>query len=44
MYNNNPPFRITPYILDAVADIAELIGQFNAVDGLSSNPKLKKRK
>ena len=44
MYNNNPSFRITSYILDAIADIAELIGEFNATDGLSSNPKLKKRK
>lgn len=42
MYNNNPPFEITNEILDAVAEIAELVGQVTATQGLSANPTLRR--
>ena len=31
MYNKKPPFDITTSILDKIAEIAELVGQVNAV-------------
>ena len=42
MYNKKPPFEITNAILDAVAVIAELVGQVNAVSGLTTNPMLRR--
>ena len=42
MYNKKPPFEITPSILDMVAEIAELVGQVNAVVGLNANPMLRR--
>ena len=42
MYNKKPPFEITNAILDAVAEIAELVGQVNAVSALSTNPMLRR--
>ena len=42
MYNKKPPFEITPSILDKIAEIAELVGQVNAVAGLSTNPMLRR--
>ena len=42
MYNKKPPFRITPSILDKIAEIAELVGQVNAVTGLNANPTLRR--
>ena len=35
MYNKKPPFEMTSTILDAVAEIAELVGQVNAVSVLN---------
>ena len=40
MHNEKPPFEITNEILDAITQIAELIGQVNATQGLSTNPTL----
>ena len=40
MYNKKPPFEITTSILDKMAEIAELVGQVNAVAGLTTNPML----
>jgi Fic family protein len=42
MFHKNPPFEITNEILADVAKIAELIGQVNATQGLSSNPTLRR--
>lgn len=42
MYNKKPPFEVTNTILDAVADIAELVGQVSAVAGLTTNPTLRR--
>ena len=42
MYNKKPPFEITTSILDKVAEIAELVGQINAVAGLTTNPMLRR--
>ena len=42
MYNKKPPFEITSSILDKIAEIAELVGQVNAVSGLSTNPMLRR--
>lgn len=42
MYNKKPPFEITTSILDKLAEIAELVGQVNAVAGLSTNPMLRR--
>lgn len=42
MYNKKPPFEITNEILDMIADIAELVGKFNATQGLSANPMLRR--
>ena len=42
MYNKKPPFEITASILDKIADIAELVGQVNAVAGLTANPVLRR--
>lgn len=42
MYNKKPPFEITNTILDAVAQIAELVGQVSAVEGLTTNPTLRR--
>jgi len=42
VYNKKPPFEITPSILDMVAEIAELVGQVNAVVGLNANPMLRR--
>ena len=41
MYNKKPPFEITSFILDKIAEIAELVGQVNAVAGLNTNPRQK---
>ena len=42
MYSKNPPFEITNFILDEITEIAELIGQVNAVAGLNTNPLLRR--
>ena len=42
MYNKKPPFEITTSILDKIAEIAELVGQVNAVVGLTTNPMLRR--
>ena len=42
MHNKKPPFEITNEILDAIAEIAELVGQVSATDGLSTNPTLRR--
>lgn len=38
MYHKKPPFEITASILDKIAEIAELVGQVNAVAGLTTPP------
>ena len=42
MYNKKPPFEITNEILEAVTEIAELVGQLSATQGLSTNPTLRR--
>ena len=42
MYNRKPPFKITNEILAAIIEIAELIGQVSATQGLSANPTLRR--
>ena len=42
MRNQKPPFEITTSILDKIAEIAELVGQVNAVAGLTTNPTLRR--
>lgn len=42
MHKNKPPFEITNEILDSVAEIAELVGQVTATQGLSANPTLRR--
>jgi Fic family protein len=42
MYNKKPPFEITVSILDKIAEIGELVGQVNAVAGLTTNPMLRR--
>lgn len=42
MKNKQPPFEVTNSILDKVAEVAELVGQVNAVSGLSSSPTLRR--
>ncbi len=42
MYNKKPPFEITASMLDKIAEIAELVGQVNAVAGLTTNPMLRR--
>ncbi len=42
MLHKKPPFEITNEMLANIAEIAELIGQMNATQGLSSNPTLRR--
>lgn len=42
MQNKKPPFEITNSILEKIAEIAELVGQVNAMPGLSTNPMLRR--
>ena len=42
MFNKKPPFEITSFILDKIAEISELIGQINALSGLSASPMLRR--
>lgn len=42
MQSKKPPFEITNAILDEIAEIAELVGQVNATQGLSTNPILRR--
>lgn len=42
MRNKKPPFHITNAILEEMAEIAELVGQVNAAQGLSTNPTLRR--
>lgn len=42
MYNKKPPFEITNEILEVVTEIAELVGQLSATQGLSTNPTLRR--
>ncbi len=42
MYNKKPPFKITNEILAAITEIAELVGQVSATQGLSANPTLRR--
>lgn len=40
--NNNPPFEVTSAIIDAVAEIAELVGRMNAAPGVTASPNLRR--
>ena len=42
MYNQKPPFEITTEILSVITEIAELIGQISATQGLSASPTLRR--
>ena len=42
MKNKKPPFEITNTIIDAVAEIAELVGRLTSTNQLSSNPTLRR--
>ncbi len=42
MYNKKPPFEITKEILLSITEIAELVGQVSATQGLSANPTLRR--
>lgn len=42
MRNKKPPFEITNQIIDAVAEIAELVGRLNVTSPLSANPTLRR--
>lgn len=42
MYSKKPPFDITSEIIDAVAEISELIGRLSSTSSLSSNPTLRR--
>ncbi len=42
MENKKPPFHITNEILEEIAEIAELTGQINASQGLTTNPTLRR--
>ena len=42
MFNKKPPFEITSFILDKIAEISELVGQLNALSGLSTSPMLRR--
>ena len=42
VYNKKPPFEITNSILNAVAEIAELVGHVSAVSELTTNPTLRR--
>lgn len=42
MQNKKPPFHITNEILKKIAEIAELVGQVNALQGLTTNPTLRR--
>ena len=42
MHNKKPPFEITNEILDAITEIAELVGKVSATQGLSTNPALRR--
>lgn len=42
MYNKKPPFEITNEILASITEIAELVGQLSATQGLSTNPTLRR--
>lgn len=42
MRNKKPPFEITNTILEEITEIAELVGHVNAVQGLSTNPMLRR--
>ena len=42
MRNKKPPFEITNGILDEITEIAELVGQLSATQGLSTNPTLRR--
>ena len=40
MTNRNPPFEITNGMIADIAQIAQLVGQISAMEGLSANPML----
>lgn len=42
MKNKKPPFEITNTIIDAVAEIAELVGRLTMMNPLSGNPTLRR--
>ncbi len=42
MQNKKPPLHITNEILEEIAEIAELVGQVNAAQGLTTNPTLRR--
>ena len=42
MHSKKPPFEVTDEILAMVAEIAELVGQVNVTQGLSTNPTLRR--
>ena len=41
MRNQKPPFEITNQIISYVAEIAELVGNLNMTNQLTSNPTLR---
>ena len=42
MVHKNPPFTVTPAILDSITEIAELVGRVTAVSGLTASPTLRR--
>ncbi len=42
MKNKKPPFEITNTIIDAVAEIAELVGRLTMTNQISDNPTLRR--
>ncbi len=42
MKNKNPPFEITAYILEQIAEIAELVGRVNALPDVAGSPTLRR--
>ncbi len=43
MKNKNPPFEITPEILNAITEIAEQVGKISSIEQFSSNPTLRRK-
>lgn len=42
MYNKKPPFKITTSILSKIAEVAELVGQVNAVVWMTTTAMLRR--
>lgn len=43
MKNKNPPFGITPEMLNAMTEIAEQVGRISSIEQLSANPTLRRK-